>query len=164
MTNDLTLILYGFEILICYMTFALFLWYAVYTWVKTKNDIVWYCKQCATTLEINQVPNDCPSCHANTKKFEERPARKTPSVIYVLIGLLFLSQGWATTVGFHSRLSRDPSIIISLPHLYDVIWSTRVLPRVIIESLIFWRMVRRVYLSFFLTPKRRSSDKDGSDL
>ena len=164
MIDDLTLFVYAIELIICAITFLLFLWYAIYMYWRTKHDTVWYCKQCSTTLEVNAVPNNCPSCHGNTGKFEERTARKKPSVIYIMIMLLFLFQGWSVLMGYYARSIRPQGIADTLPFFYSFWWDTRVVPRLIIEALISWRMILRVYLSFLARPQRRISDNDGRDV
>ena len=121
--TDFTLYIYGTEAVICYLTTALFLWWAAYKWVKVKH---------------------------------------CPSVIYILVMMWFLAQGYATHLAYYSRELGDTSG--KHEFLQSMWWHTRAIPRLAIAILICWRQSLKVYIEFFRKEKRRRGDKDGEDV
>jgi hypothetical protein len=88
-----------------------------------------------------------------------------PTNVYILVMLLFLTMGYATMLGVIARLVRGGGDVDAyVKFMQGLWWHTRILPRLIIESMILWRMSRRVYINFFKVDRRRHGDRDGDDV
>lgn len=124
---DFALYLYLYEILVCFSTFVLFVWYSVYKY-RLKACI--------------------------------------PSALYVAVGLFFLSQAYAVSIGFAARLARSESAWNACPFLDTQIWHTRVFFRVAMETVISVLQARKVYIEMKRKGKelRRFTDQDGEDV
>ena len=90
-------------------------------------------------------------------------SRCRPTNVYILVMFLFLARAYAIHIGFTAR-----NIGYQTQEYHDFVtsmwWHTRVLPEIIVEFCILWRMARRVALNFFLKDKRRLGDVDGDDV
>jgi cyanate permease len=131
---------YLLEVIVFLLTFLLFLWWAIYKKVATKK--------------VNaKITN--PS-----KKLDENV-----SVVYLLVMFGFLTQAFATYIGYYTRSIRLSGDIDAYHQFMNSFWwHIRIVPRLIVGMLLSARMVRKVYIEFFQPQKRRRSDRDAEDI
>ena len=139
---DLTSIEYLWEMIVWLLTFFLFLWWACYKKIVTRRS-----NKIRIIIDPKKVLNE------------------NVSVIYILVMLGFLTQAYATSIAYYARLLRDYPVA-HYDFLNSFWWHTRILPRLIIGTIISVRMMTKVYVEFFASKKRRPSnlDKDGDDV
>ena len=90
-------------------------------------------------------------------------AKCWPTTVYFLVMLLFLTQAYAAQTALECRMLLSDSLKYN-HFITTARWDTRVVPKLIIQVMILWRMARRVYINFVIENKKRKNDKDGEDV